>query len=267
MPFRNSVKEEALIRSRRCCCVCQEFAGLYINVHHIVPESDGGSNDLENAIVLCLRCHGEVGHYNVRHPIGKKYSAEELRRHRDKWWEWCEKNPAVPLPKDPISVSPGTISLGTGKWKAHSLFKVYNRTNEIYYQVFVKLTIDTPEILTRNIGIKLAKPRDELSMKVGPIIVSADIMRINGSDQAGNKAIFLWLASLNPAEVCTFVLTNYSPHAPSASTQPKALIGVCGFAQEPSSTLAQPGKEAAFSFTPPENIKIESISLLMRRSV
>jgi len=171
MPFPNSVKEDALVRSRRCCCLCQEFAGLYTNVHHIVPESDSGSNDLGNAIVLCLRCHGEAGHYNVQHPIGNKYSPDELRRHRDNWWEWCENNPAVPLPKDPISVSPGTIKLRAGKWRTRSLFKVHNRAKEIYYQVVVKLTIDTPGILPQDIGIE-AKPKPEPTVEVGSIAVS-----------------------------------------------------------------------------------------------
>lgn len=113
MPFPPSVKEEALVRSRRCCCVCQEFAGLHIAVHHMVPESEGGPDTLENAIVLCHRCHDEASRYNVRQPLGNKYSPQELRRLRDEWWNWCDKNPAVPLPKYPVSVSPGSITLFT----------------------------------------------------------------------------------------------------------------------------------------------------------
>jgi hypothetical protein len=61
-----------------------------VNVHHILPEADGGPNTLDNAIVLCLKCHAEAGHYNPRHPLGVKYSPSELRRHRDEWWKYCE---------------------------------------------------------------------------------------------------------------------------------------------------------------------------------
>lgn len=93
MSFPDLVREEALVRSRRRCCICQEFAGRNVNVHHIIQEADVGPNDIENAIVLCLRCHAEAGHYNPRHPLGTKYSPEELRCHRDKWWEHCEKHP------------------------------------------------------------------------------------------------------------------------------------------------------------------------------
>jgi hypothetical protein len=86
MPFPDSIREDTLVRSGRRCCVCHEFAGRAINVHHIIQEADGGPNAIDNAIVLCLRCHSEAGHFNSRYPIGTKYSPSELRRHRDNWW-------------------------------------------------------------------------------------------------------------------------------------------------------------------------------------
>jgi hypothetical protein len=86
MSFPPSVREDALVKSSRRCCVCREFAGRASNVHHIEQEADGGSNTIENAIVLCLRCHSEAVHYNPRHPVGAKYSPSELVRHRDQLW-------------------------------------------------------------------------------------------------------------------------------------------------------------------------------------
>jgi hypothetical protein len=93
MPFSKKIQKNALIKSHRRCSVCHEFAGRAVNVHHIIQEADGGPNTIDNAIVLCLRCHSEAGHYNPRHPIGIKYSPEELRQHRDKWIKLCESNP------------------------------------------------------------------------------------------------------------------------------------------------------------------------------
>lgn len=87
MPFPNTVRIQALVLSRRHCCVCHEFAGRTSNVHHIVQEAHGGPNTLDNAICLCPRCHTEAGHYNPAHPMGTKYSPNELRVHRDKWWD------------------------------------------------------------------------------------------------------------------------------------------------------------------------------------
>lgn len=112
MPFSKKVREESLVRSHRHCCVCHLFSGRDVNVHHIIQESDGGPNTLDNAIVLCLKCHSEAGHYNTRHPLGTKYSPEELRKHRDQWWELCVKtsreSPASPL-------LPSTKLFGSGQ--------------------------------------------------------------------------------------------------------------------------------------------------------
>lgn len=67
--------------------MCRRFKGVGVQVHHIIPEADGGRNILDNAIVLCLDCHTAAGHYNPRHPIGTKFSPDELRKHRDEWHE------------------------------------------------------------------------------------------------------------------------------------------------------------------------------------
>jgi DNA-binding MarR family transcriptional regulator len=100
MPFSRSVREEALVRSGRRCCLCHRHAGVNLEVHHIVQEADGGPNMIENAIVLCFDCHANVGHYNPHHPRGTKYSPQELRRHRDAWWEWYRQNPHLAIPND-----------------------------------------------------------------------------------------------------------------------------------------------------------------------
>jgi len=56
-----------------------------VEVHHIVPEANGGKNDIENAIALCFDCHSAAGHYNPRHPRGTKFSPDELRLHKAQW--------------------------------------------------------------------------------------------------------------------------------------------------------------------------------------
>lgn len=110
MPFSKKTKEDARVKPKRCCCICYEFHGRNVEVHHIVPQAKGGTDELGNAIVLCFRCHAEVGHWNQDHPVGSKYSPSELRRHRDEWWRYCESydpdlrpenynHPAVSVPR------------------------------------------------------------------------------------------------------------------------------------------------------------------------
>ena len=97
MAFSRECKTEALLLSARRCCVCRRFRGVGVQVHHIVSESNGGSNTLDNAIVLCLDCHMAAGHYNPQHPIGIKFSPEELKSHRDSWYEKVQSSGMRPL--------------------------------------------------------------------------------------------------------------------------------------------------------------------------
>lgn len=92
MPFSQRTKEELLVRSERRCCLCHKFKGKKIEVHHIVPESEGGDNNFDNGIVLCFDCHEEVGSYNEKHPKGNKFTHRELKKHRDRWLAKCSLN-------------------------------------------------------------------------------------------------------------------------------------------------------------------------------
>ena len=49
------IRQKVLQRDNRICQVCgKEYSG---QVHHILPRSQGGTNDLANLITLCGKCH------------------------------------------------------------------------------------------------------------------------------------------------------------------------------------------------------------------
>ncbi|MGP8190811.1 MAG: HNH endonuclease [Methanobacterium sp.] len=101
MSFSSAVKENLLVACHRRCCICHEYKGKKIQVHHIVQKADGGEDTEENGIPLCLECHEEVGSYNPRHPIGNKFTSSELRRHKEQWLAIC-KNRTYPLDKSTV---------------------------------------------------------------------------------------------------------------------------------------------------------------------
>ena len=84
--FPPEVKQQAMVACGRRCCLCHKFCGVGMECHHIIPESKGGPDTLENCIPLCFDCHAEVGHYNSEHPKGTKFTLVELRSHRDNWY-------------------------------------------------------------------------------------------------------------------------------------------------------------------------------------
>ena len=85
MGFSLEIRTQALVAAARHCCVCHRYKGVKVEVHHIVAQAQGGSDDFDNAITLCFDCHTDAGHYNPNHPRGTKFSRKELREHRDTW--------------------------------------------------------------------------------------------------------------------------------------------------------------------------------------
>ena len=87
MPFPQEVKIKVMVACGRSCVICHKFCGNNMEVHHIVAESDGGSNDFDNAIPLCFDCHAEVRQYDPTHPKGIRFTKEELVQHRNNWYK------------------------------------------------------------------------------------------------------------------------------------------------------------------------------------
>lgn len=86
MSFPEKIKTEALLKCKRYCCYCEEYKGRDIEVHHIVPKSDGGEDSFDNAIPLCFGCHSEIGSYNPRHPKGNRFRVDELKKIRNDFY-------------------------------------------------------------------------------------------------------------------------------------------------------------------------------------
>jgi len=76
MPFPECTKREARKRSNFRCVVCND---VFVEVHHIHPQAEGGSDDIMNAAPLCGSCHNKYG--------GNPALRKQLREMRDACWE------------------------------------------------------------------------------------------------------------------------------------------------------------------------------------
>ena len=85
MAFSEKVKLEAKQRADFCCVVCHQ---PFVEVHHIVPQFDGGPDTIENAAPLCGSCHDLFG--------GNPDKRKQIREMRDFWWEVCKTKNASP---------------------------------------------------------------------------------------------------------------------------------------------------------------------------
>ena len=76
MPFTQKIKDEAKWRSAYRCCVCHD---VFVEVHHILPEADGGPSTIENAAPLCAKHHDLFG--------GNPEKRATIRAMRNAWWQ------------------------------------------------------------------------------------------------------------------------------------------------------------------------------------
>jgi hypothetical protein len=93
MAFSESVKLEAKKRSHYVCVWCQR-TDQFLEVHHITPQEEGGSDTIDNAAPLCPGCHTLLGNNTeIRRQLGER---------RDWWWGHCAEARA-PMPNEDMS--------------------------------------------------------------------------------------------------------------------------------------------------------------------
>jgi len=90
--FPDAAVAQLLADCKRHCCVCFKWCGTKMHLHHIHARADGGADDIENAIPVCLDCHAEI---ESRTNMGRQFTRAELHEHKRRWLEICREQPAV----------------------------------------------------------------------------------------------------------------------------------------------------------------------------
>lgn len=80
MAFSAALKRRVRRRAHFRCCLCRT---LGVDIHHILPEGQGGPDSEANAAPLCPNCHEALGANATK----RRFIAEV----RDFWYEMCEQ--------------------------------------------------------------------------------------------------------------------------------------------------------------------------------
>jgi len=80
MTFSEKLKTELRKQADFRCCICHNIG---VEIHHIIPLKENGSDDVENAAPLCPSCHDLYG----SNPDKRRF----IRETRDSWFEILEK--------------------------------------------------------------------------------------------------------------------------------------------------------------------------------
>ena len=65
------LKALVMKRDSDCCVECLNNKSKELQVHHIIPVSQGGNDDIENLITLCKHCHDLVHRKGFQKYISK----------------------------------------------------------------------------------------------------------------------------------------------------------------------------------------------------
>lgn len=113
MGFSEKIKKGVKTKAAFRCCRCQEIG---IEVHHIIPQAQGGSDEFENAAPLCSQCHANFG----SNPDKRK----ELALMRDWWYERVEKKFGKEDPRYAEMESNLSVLLSSQKETSESIVEI-----------------------------------------------------------------------------------------------------------------------------------------------
>ncbi|MFD4820874.1 HNH endonuclease signature motif containing protein [Peribacillus butanolivorans] len=84
MSISEEVAAEVLSKSARHCCICRNYLPLAIQVHHIKEKHEGGSDDFDNLIPVCIQCHANIHTFSK---MTRNFTEKELKKSRDTVYE------------------------------------------------------------------------------------------------------------------------------------------------------------------------------------
>jgi hypothetical protein len=106
----HEIRRAVLERDNYRCFRCEIYDRRMLSVHHLLPRSEGGGENMENLVSLCNECHNfvEVNNLRTRADIEGSYDApveieekKEIHHHKESfdrpnWHKWVyggAKNP------------------------------------------------------------------------------------------------------------------------------------------------------------------------------
>lgn len=153
MGFSKAESEELLVKTGRLCCICKKLHD--VEIHHIKPVKDGGSDDIENAIPLCPNCHDEVHKGYSPGRRTRSYTEKELKKHRNATMESVNNIKTGKLILDDIEktyisyIKEWEKLAELDDWRNWSSHVLYDELPQMHYDKRIKLDSLSSWLLSR----------------------------------------------------------------------------------------------------------------------
>ncbi len=139
MAFNRTEAENLIVQTGRRCCICHRLHD--VQLHHIIPSGEGGSDNIDNAISLCPNCHNEVHIGSTPGRVTRRYTPPELKLHRERTIELA-KNAILWQPGNSIANQDQELILFYAQCLDRPAFRTHF-TNEDSFSDFDRAMEDT----------------------------------------------------------------------------------------------------------------------------
>lgn len=166
------------------------------------------------------------------------------------------------LVKNKVSVTPKVVEFPQSNWEVIQPVFICNNTQKPLFDVQVAIWQELRLIQQETLPIKLVEVEDQhkgISASLHEISVNTGILEITGNAN-GIPVVLLMIDSLYPGQ-CRRILLQTS-HQSVKTLQ----IDVVSLSNKPSNVLRDQNR-IAVNFEPPFNFQLESMGLMMKRSV
>lgn len=167
--------------------------------------------------------------------------------------------PRINLPWETnLYATPESVTLHNGEWAIKTPITVWNRGNNPVLAVWVKIGVIGKGVSAASLVINMPPSNSNFSGRIGNILIFSDTYRFDAIDSSGNQAVFIVIRTMPPNTHCELVVMGGVP------VKSHATVKLVSSSTKESTILESAGK-VAFSFVPPENMNVKSISLVMKK--
>jgi hypothetical protein len=139
MGFNQKDAEKLLADTGRRCCICYSLHN--VQLHHITPVEEGGTDNIDNAIPLCPNCHDEVHGRYASGRTTRTYTPNELKLHRQRTIRLVSKEEAW-APGNPVWEDDKNLVLFYAQCLDRPAFRTHFH-QELSFSAFDKAMEDT----------------------------------------------------------------------------------------------------------------------------
>lgn len=156
-----------------------------------------------------------------------------------------------------VTLSPPSIKLFSGGWAVKNQVIIHNRNDIHLYNVALKI-LPSANIATTSINLKFENQDGLMVGELGDINVSPEIIKAHVTDSKNNSALAVYFHTIKAHETKTIIISG------TTETESTADLTIWSFETDSPTLLEQNGK-VAVPIKFPENIKLHSLEIFMKK--